>query len=103
MPSAVTLLALAGVVVLVMLYRHFQWRFEIGERTIESSRGIIGRDVRSLRVQDLRNVNVRQSLWQRLLGVGDVEFSSAGGEGIEVTFHGIASPMRLKELVQSMQ
>ena len=101
--AMLVLLAVAGVIVLVLLFQHFQWRFSIRDGTIESSRGFIGRDVHSIRVRDLRNVNVRQSLWQRILGVGDVEFSSAGGEGIEVTFRGVAAPMQLKERVQALQ
>ncbi|MEK7796111.1 MAG: PH domain-containing protein, partial [Pseudomonadota bacterium] len=55
--------------------------------------------VQSIRVQDLRNVNVRQTIWQRLFGVGDVEFSSAGGTGIEVTFYGVTDPLDVKDRV----
>ena len=84
------------VLVAMIVYRYHIWTFTIRGDTIESCRGIIGRDVRSIRVQDLRNVNVRQTIWQRLLGVGDVEFSSAGGAGVEVTFYGVSDPLRIK-------
>jgi uncharacterized membrane protein YdbT with pleckstrin-like domain len=96
-------LALIGVPMLVLVaviaYRRLAWTFSIRGDTIESCRGIIGRDVQSIRVQDLRNVNVRQSIFQRLFGVGDVEFSSAGGAGVEVTFYGVRDPLRVKERV----
>lgn len=96
-------LALIGVPMLVLVavivYRHHAWTFTIHGDTIESCRGIIGRDVQSIRVQDLRNVNVRQTIWQRLLGVGDVEFSSAGGAGVEVTFYGVTDPLGVKDRV----
>ena len=96
-------LALIGVPMLVLVavivYRYHVWTFTIRGDTIESCRGIIGRDVQSIRVQDLRNVNVRQTIWQRLLGVGDVEFSSAGGTGIEVTFYGVTDPLGVKDRV----
>ncbi len=96
-------LALIGVPLLVLVgfivYRQHVWTFTIRGDTIESCRGIIGRDVQSIRVQDLRNVNVRQTIWQRLLGVGDVEFSSAGGAGVEVTFYGVSDPLRVKDSV----
>ncbi len=87
------------VLVAVIVYRYHVWTFTIRSGTIESCRGIIGRDVHSIRVQDLRNVNVRQTIWQRLLGVGDVEFSSAGGAGVEVTFYGVSGPLRIKDSV----
>src|SRR3989344_7552029 len=94
-------LALIGVPMLVLVavivYRYHVWTFTIRGGTIESCKGIIGRDVQSIRVQDLRNVNVRQSFFQRLFGVGDVEFSSAGGAGVEVTFYGILDPLGVKD------
>lgn len=96
-------LALIGVPMLVLVavivYRHHAWTYTIRGDTIESCRGIIGRDVQSIRVQDLRNVNVRQTIWQRMFGVGDVEFSSAGGAGVEVTFYGVTDPLEVKDRV----
>jgi len=89
--------------VLRILYEHFAWRFTIDDDSIESRRGIIGRTVQSIRIEDLRNINVRQSLVERMLGVGSVEFSTAGGSGIEVVFFGIEDPLELKEGVQQMQ
>ena len=100
-------LALIGVPMLVLVavivYRYHVWTFTIRGDTIESCRGIIGRDVQSIRVQDLRNVNVRQSIFQRLFGVGDVEFSSAGGAGVEVTFYGVLDPLSVKDRVMRSQ
>jgi len=90
-------------VALRVLYTHFAWRFTVDDDSIESRRGIIGRTVQSIRIEDLRNINVRQSLVERMLGVGSVEFSTAGGSGIEVVFFGIEDPLKLKEGVQQMQ
>ncbi len=87
----------------VVVYRRYSWAYTIDAETIESREGIIARKVKSIRVQDLRNINVNQSLWQRLLGVGDVEFSSAGGSGIEVSFRGVDKPLEVKALAQRMQ
>lgn len=102
------MLALTGAVMFVLagtvlVYRHFVWRFHIDETTIESCYGIISRDVHSIRVRDLRNINVRQSILQRILGIGDVEFSSAGGAGIEVTFFGVKAPLALKERILALE
>ena len=87
----------------VVIYRRYSWAYMINGETIESREGLIARKVSSIRVRDLRNINVKQSLWQRLLGVGDVEFSSAGGSGIEVSFRGVSDPLQVKSLAQRMQ
>jgi hypothetical protein len=39
----------------------------------------------------------------RIVGVGDVEFSSAGGSGIEVVFRGVDKPLEVKALAQRLQ
>ncbi|CAN5187746.1 hypothetical protein BH24PSE2_BH24PSE2_10190 [soil metagenome] len=102
--------AVAGIGVVIALflmapsiYEHYAWRYLIADRSIECHHGIFSRDVNAIRLRDLRNVNVRQTLLQRLLGVGDVEFSSAGGSGIEVAFRGIVNPLGLKRKVQIVQ
>jgi uncharacterized membrane protein YdbT with pleckstrin-like domain len=87
----------------VVIYRRYSWAYTIDNETIESREGLIARKVKSIRIQDLRNINVNQSLWQRLVGVGDVEFSSAGGSGIEVSFCGVSDPLQVKSLAQRMQ
>ncbi|MBW1998584.1 MAG: PH domain-containing protein [Deltaproteobacteria bacterium] len=89
--------------ILVILYRRYSWKFTIASDTIESRHGIIARNIKSVRIKDLRNVNLKQSIFQRIFGVGNLEFSSAGGSGIEVTFHGITNPMSVKNQVQTLQ
>jgi uncharacterized membrane protein YdbT with pleckstrin-like domain len=95
--------ALALYFLLLMLYRHLAWRFSIDDNNIESYQGVLARHVRSIRIDDLRNITVNQTVVQRLLGVGDVEFSGAAGSDVEVVFFGVSDPMRIKELAQGLR
>lgn len=99
----VVIVAVFVYLIAVVIYRRYSWAYTINGETIESREGLIARKVSSIRVRDLRNINVKQSLWQRILGVGDVEFSSAGGSGIEVSFRGVSDPLQVKSLAQRMQ
>lgn len=99
----VAIVAVFVYLIAVVIYRRYSWAYTIDGDTIESREGLIARKVKSIRVRDLRNINVNQSLWQRLMGVGDVEFSSAGGSGIEVVFCGVDKPLQVKQLVQRVQ
>lgn len=65
--------------------------------------GFISRRTSEVEVGDIRSINLQQSLAQRLLGLGDVEISSSAGEGIEVTFQGIAGAARVKEKVRQVR
>ncbi len=99
----VVIVAVFVYLIAVVIYRRYSWAYTIDGESIESREGLIARKVKSIRVQDLRNINVNQSLLQRIMGVGDVEFSSAGGSGIEVTFRGVDDPLKVKSLAQRMQ
>jgi len=99
----VVIVAVFVYLIAVVIYRRYSWAYAIDGDTIESREGMIARKVRSIRVQDLRNINVNQTLIQRILGVGDVEFSSAGGSGIEVVFRGVDKPLEVKALAQRLQ
>ncbi|MHB8534767.1 MAG: PH domain-containing protein [Sulfuricaulis sp.] len=87
----------------MIVYRRYSWRYLIDGETIESREGIIARKVRSIRIRDLRNINVNQSLMQRLLHLGSVEFSSSAGSDVEVAFFGVSHPMQIKAQVQRLQ
>jgi uncharacterized membrane protein YdbT with pleckstrin-like domain len=101
--GVIALLALAAYLVLLTLYRRYAWLYSIEGEHIESRHGLIARRVRAVRIRDLRNINVRQSLVQRLLDVGEIEFSSAAGDRIEVVFFGVPDPMGFMEHVQTLQ
>lgn len=91
-----------AVVLLIMIYRHCSWRFTVNGFSIESRHGIIAREVSSIRIEDVRSINVKQSLFERLLFIGDVEFSSAASPEAEVVFKKISTPMRVKRKIQEM-
>ncbi len=90
------------IVFLIVSYRHYSWRYTVGEGNIESRRGIIAREVNLIRITDVRNINVRQTLFERILFIGDVEFGSSGTADVEVVFQGVSRPMRVKRKVQEM-
>ena len=83
--------------------RKYSWLYSIDDENIESRYGIISLSVKSIRVKDLRNVNVNQSFFQRIFGLGDVEFSTAAGGGVEVVFAGVLDPMSVKYVAQNLQ
>jgi uncharacterized membrane protein YdbT with pleckstrin-like domain len=101
----VTVIGLLGLAILtvLLLYRHYAHRYYIEEGRIEHQVGIIGRHIRSVRLADLRNVNLRQGIIERMLGIGTLEFSSAGGSGIEVTWSGVRNPTDLKRHIEELR
>ena len=96
-------LAVAGALVLLLMYRHYAHRYYVEDGRIEHQVGIVGRHIRSVRLGDLRNINLRQSILERMLGIGSLEFSSAGGSGIEVSWMGVKDPAAIKRRIEAMR
>ncbi|MEM7012980.1 MAG: PH domain-containing protein, partial [Verrucomicrobiota bacterium] len=70
---------------------------------IETVFGFVTKSSNEVRVRDIRAINVRTQGLKGWLGVGDVEFASAGGQEVEVLFRGVWKPHRLKQLVRAVQ
>ncbi len=72
-------------------------------RRIEIIYGLFTKSSNEVRVKDIRTINVRRRGFKGLLGVGDVEFSSAGGDGSEVVFRDVWAAQSVKALVRELQ
>jgi uncharacterized membrane protein YdbT with pleckstrin-like domain len=65
--------------------------------------GFLNRKSSEIRIGDIRNITVTQSLLERLLQIGNVAFSSAAGDREEVVFASVLNPLMLKALVKDLQ
>lgn len=83
-------------------YRRYAHRYVVQEGRIEHRKGIIARRVNSIRVKDIRAINIKQGIIERLLDIGTLEFSSAGGAGIEITWWGLRHPDAIKNTIEQM-
>jgi uncharacterized membrane protein YdbT with pleckstrin-like domain len=66
-------------------------------------RGILSRRVQQTRLDRVQNVNTSQTLVERMLRIGTVDFDTAGTDDSEFAFHGIAEPSRLVATVDRAQ
>jgi hypothetical protein len=51
------------------------------------------------RTRDVRNIEIDQSVFQRMFGVGSIGIASAGQSGIEIQFAGVRDPDGVKALI----
>ena len=99
-----TTLVIAGLVLLVLvLIGGYVWRmattYTITNRRLHIKRGIVARKTQEARLERVQNVNTDQSVLQRLLRVGTVDFDTAGTDEHGFRFEGVADPL---EVVQSV-
>lgn len=62
-------------------------------------RGILSKSITEVWHQDVRNVQLDQTFFQRVFGVGTIGVSSAGQNEIEINVSGIPDPDRVKSLI----
>jgi uncharacterized membrane protein YdbT with pleckstrin-like domain len=66
-------------------------------------RGILSKRVQQTRIDRVQNVNTDQSLFQRVLRVGKVDFDTAGTDDSEFRFVGISDPHTVVAAVDTAQ
>ena len=62
-------------------------------------KGILSKSITEVWHQDVRNVQLNQTFFQRMLGVGSLGITSAGQAGLEISVSGIPDPEQVKELI----
>jgi uncharacterized membrane protein YdbT with pleckstrin-like domain len=97
----VALVAVVGVAVVVLagFIKRITTHYTITTRRLHIKRGIIAREIQETRLERVQNVNYNQSLIQRMLQVGDVDFDTAAGDDYNFIFAGVANPDEVVERV----
>jgi uncharacterized membrane protein YdbT with pleckstrin-like domain len=62
-------------------------------------RGLLSKSITEVWHQDIRNVQLYQTFFQRIFDVGSIGISSAGQGGLEIEVSGIPQPDHVKELI----
>lgn len=92
--SVVFLVVLVIIVVTVVVgfIRRIATVYTITDRRLNIKRGIISREVQETRLERVQNVNFGQTVFQRLVQIGDVDFDTAGSDDSNFCFAGVADP-----------
>lgn len=79
----------------VLMFRMYDVRYAVTPNGIESRTGILAlRQVLvHVRFEDIRAIEVVQSLLDRMLDIGMIEISTSATGGIEILLEGIAAPL----------
>jgi uncharacterized membrane protein YdbT with pleckstrin-like domain len=86
-------LAVIGITVLAGFLKRVATTYTITNRRLNIRRGVISREVQETRLERVQNVNYRQSVYQRAMRIGDVDFDTAAtDDGNDFVFTGVANP-----------
>jgi len=73
--------------------------YSITDRRLTIETGLLSRDLHQTRLERIQNVNARQSMFERALGIGTVDFDTAGEARFDFAFIGVGEPRRIVRTV----
>jgi uncharacterized membrane protein YdbT with pleckstrin-like domain len=94
-------IAVVGValVILVGFVKRVATSYTITNRRLHIKRGIVSRTIQETRLERVQNVNYNQSIIQRALQIGDVDFDTAAGDDYNFVFAGVSEPADVVHMV----
>ncbi|WP_205698669.1 PH domain-containing protein [Conexibacter sp. SYSU D00693] len=101
--GGVAAFVLFDTVVLLGLLKRAATRYVITTERLHIRRGILSRATQETRIERVQNVNTQQSILERLLQVGTVDFDTAGTDDSEFRFTGVADPEDVVRAVDRAQ
>jgi Bacterial PH domain len=88
---------------LVILLRKYDAVYRFTTTDIEAKTGILGVNLKkvTIRYEDVKSVQLTQTLEQRLFNIGDIDISSASSSGIEIQILGVYNPTEIKRFIDN--
>ena len=88
---------------LVALYRRYSFVMRIYSDRVSVEEGFWSKETSEFFIKDIRSIDVRQGIWGRLVGIGDVTISTAATVDAAEEARGVAQPNRIKQLLISQR
>jgi len=97
------LLLVLALVLIAGFIRRFATVYTITSQRLRIKHGIIARHVQQTDIERVQNVNTKQSVLERMLQVGTVDFDTAGTGDSDFTFAGVEDPEEVVAAVDRAQ
>lgn len=91
----------AGITLLAGFLLRVSTSYTITNKRLHIKRGIISREVQETRLSRVQDVSYTQSLLERLLQVGDIDFDTASADATSFVFVGVSDPTTVVQSVHT--
>lgn len=97
--TAVVLCAVAVVVFIVVVWKRASLTLCVHEDRVVIERGILAKNMKELFITDIRTIDINQSIFQRIMGTGDLAISTPGVSQTKDVLQGFPDPARIKDTI----
>jgi uncharacterized membrane protein YdbT with pleckstrin-like domain len=84
---------------LIALYRRHSFVMRIYTDRVSVEEGFFAKETSEFFIKDIRSIDVRQGVWGRLVGIGDITISTAATVDAAEEARGVPQPNRIKDLL----
>jgi uncharacterized membrane protein YdbT with pleckstrin-like domain len=99
--ALIVTLVLAVVVVAWTLLETIRWKYTITNRRVFVRHGLVSVNEQTARLERVQDVTLRQSLFDRMFGVGRLDIDTAGSEGGALEFKALLEPTHVREVLDA--
>jgi uncharacterized membrane protein YdbT with pleckstrin-like domain len=93
------ILVVIALTIVIGFVKRVATTYTITNRRLNIKRGIVSREIQETRLERVQNVNYRQSVYQRLMQIGDVDFDTAATDDYNFVFAGVGEPAEVVHAV----
>jgi uncharacterized membrane protein YdbT with pleckstrin-like domain len=93
-------LAVALVLFLTVAYKKYSILYRLSTQRLFLIRGLVSRKIEELELFRVRDIQVTQSVWQRILGFGRMTVFSTDASAPKFEMLGVAKPLRVKDAIR---
>ncbi|MFA5778292.1 MAG: PH domain-containing protein [Candidatus Paceibacterota bacterium] len=99
--NSILLISLVGILVffLAEISRHAE-TFYILDGGIAREYRLLSTSREFAEYEKIQNIKINQSFLENMFGIGNINFDTAGGDIVEVRFHGIENPYEIESLIR---
>lgn len=84
---------------IMALWKRWALVLRVYEDRVSLEKGVLSKNFTELFIKDIRTINIKQGIVQRIFRVGDVMIATAGTSGYEHFAYGLPGPRRIKALI----
>jgi len=93
-------LAVALILFLTVLYKKYSVLYRLSTQRLFLIRGLVSRKIEELELFRVRDIQVAQSFWQRILGFGRMTVFSTDASAPKFELLGVARPLQVKDAIR---
>jgi membrane protein YdbS with pleckstrin-like domain len=94
-------LALGLILFLVVVVKRYSLLYRLSSQRLFVYRGLISRQVEELELFRVRDIDVKQNFWERILGYGRMTIFSTDATTPKFEVKGLARPLKLKDTIRT--